>query len=151
MGSSTYSEEFKKEAVRRLSVGGKSANDFSKELGVPQTTLSRWYRKASDRGEITSQDLVHGEELRRLRMEKRASAHGGRYPKKAVLDSSGFSEWRTSLGADGRRVSALWTTAGLSGRFRHRIVGLIGPTEVRGCGRISWPKASRSADTALLD
>ena len=69
MGSSTYSEEFKKEAVRRLWVGGKSANDLSKELGVPQPTLSRWYRKASDRGEITSQDLVHGEELRRLRKE----------------------------------------------------------------------------------
>ena len=69
MGSITYSEEFRKEAVRLLSVSGKSANELSKELGVSQTTLSRWYLKASDRGEIASQDLAHGEELRRLRKE----------------------------------------------------------------------------------
>ena len=123
MGSSTYSEEFKKEAVRRLWVGGKSANDLSKELGVPQTTLSRWYRKASDRGEITSQDLVHGEELRRLRKEnerlrmerdilKKRRPSSPTSPSEvplyrgeegvvphpgAVLYSSGFSEWLLRL------------------------------------------------------
>ena len=69
MGSTTYSEEFRKEAVRLLSVSGKSANELSKELGVSQTTLSRWYIKASNRGDIASQDLAHGEELRRLRKE----------------------------------------------------------------------------------
>ena len=62
MGSSAYTKEFKQEAVRLLSVCGKSANQLSK-------TLSRWYLAASSRGEIAAQDLTHGEELRRLRQE----------------------------------------------------------------------------------
>ena len=73
----TFSDRFRREAVELLRVSGKSANALAKELGVPQTVLSRWKRAAArtEDGDGTLQALettVH--ELRRenarLRMER---------------------------------------------------------------------------------
>ena len=43
-----YSDEFKANCVKLIVDGVKSANKLSKEVGVPQTTLSRWVREALD-------------------------------------------------------------------------------------------------------
>jgi transposase len=64
----TYSPEFKKEAVELARRTGSSANQLAKELGISQTSLSRWIReaKASERG---SDIFDHEAELRRLHKE----------------------------------------------------------------------------------
>jgi transposase len=47
-----YSPEFRAEAVRRLSSGGTTVAELSRELGVSESTLHRWRLQAGDhRGE----------------------------------------------------------------------------------------------------
>jgi transposase-like protein len=59
-----FSEEFKKAAVAKISApGGRSATSLSRELGVAQTTLSRWLR---EHGSIGSK----GEAMRQRRAEE---------------------------------------------------------------------------------
>ncbi|MBC7174611.1 MAG: winged helix-turn-helix transcriptional regulator [Polyangiaceae bacterium] len=41
-----YSEAFRERMVQRLTTGGISASELSKEVGVSQPTLSRWLRDA---------------------------------------------------------------------------------------------------------
>ena len=67
--SKAYTEEFKTETVRLLRISGKSANQLSKELGVPQSSVSRWKRQADERDAVTPQDLAQEEEIRQLRKE----------------------------------------------------------------------------------
>ncbi len=51
-----YSEAFKSQMVRRMSSpGGPSANALSQEVGVHQSTLSRWQRQASRVADMKSQ------------------------------------------------------------------------------------------------
>src|SRR6478672_4375080 len=63
-----FSQEFKEEAVGRVRRSGKSANQVAKELGINQTTLSRWQREADDAPPRTHGFLV-AEELKQLRRE----------------------------------------------------------------------------------
>lgn len=50
-----YSEEFKSKMVQKLAMpGGPSATSLAKETGVPQSTLSRWLRKAGTVGTMKS-------------------------------------------------------------------------------------------------
>ena len=67
--SKAYTKEFKDEAVRLLRVSGKSANQLIKELGIQQSSLSRWKRQADERDAVTPQDLAQEEEIRQLRKE----------------------------------------------------------------------------------
>ena len=55
--------------MRLLRVSGKSANQLSQELGIQQSSLSRWKRQADERDAVTPQDLVQEEEIRQLRKE----------------------------------------------------------------------------------
>jgi transposase len=51
----TYSEGFKRKMVQQLSMpGARSANVVSAEIGVGQTTLSRWVREARKMGGVDS-------------------------------------------------------------------------------------------------
>ena len=51
-----YSQGFIARQVRRMAgPGGLSANALSKEVGVPQATLSRWLRSASNVGRMSSE------------------------------------------------------------------------------------------------
>jgi transposase-like protein len=51
-----YSQGFIARQVRRMAgPGGLSANALSKEIGVPQATLSRWLRSASNVGTMSSE------------------------------------------------------------------------------------------------
>ena len=51
-----YSQGFIARQVRRMAgPGGLSANALSKEVGVPQATLSRWLRSASNVDRMSSE------------------------------------------------------------------------------------------------
>jgi transposase-like protein len=44
----TYSREFKLEAVRLVQAGKKTVSQISRELGVPRQLLHTWARRAAD-------------------------------------------------------------------------------------------------------
>ena len=47
-----YSEGFRAQVIRKLATpGGPSATALAKEIGIPQSTLSRWLRRAGTFGE----------------------------------------------------------------------------------------------------
>ncbi len=70
----TYTPEFKQEAVALVRRSGQSANQVAKELGMTQTSLSRWLRQAipaSANGVQTTEELTAlRREVARLRMER---------------------------------------------------------------------------------
>ena len=47
----TFPAEFKREAVRQLDVGEKSASDLARELGIPRNKLYRWKEELDSKGE----------------------------------------------------------------------------------------------------
>ena len=47
----TYTDEFKREAVRLLEPSGKSTRQLERELGIGRTCLSRWKRELGEKGE----------------------------------------------------------------------------------------------------
>jgi transposase len=47
----TYTDEFKREAVRLLKGSGKKARELERELGIGKTCLSRWKRELEESGE----------------------------------------------------------------------------------------------------
>jgi transposase len=63
-----FSPEFKQEALALLHYSGKSANQLAKELGINQTTLSRWKREA-EATPIGANGVQTTEELTALRRE----------------------------------------------------------------------------------
>ena len=71
-----FSPEFKQEAIELLHRSGKSANQLAKELGINQTTLSRWKREGNGvrpggNGFQTAEELTRlRREVERLRMER---------------------------------------------------------------------------------
>jgi len=70
----TYAPEFKQEAVALVRRSGQSANQVAKELGMTQTSLSRWLRQAIParaNGLQTAEELTAlRREVARLRMER---------------------------------------------------------------------------------
>lgn len=65
---SKFSPEFKQEAVDLVKRSAKSANQIAKELGISQTSLSRWLRQA-DATPTEENVFSTQEELRRLKKE----------------------------------------------------------------------------------
>ena len=63
-----FGAEFKQEAIALLRRSGKSANQLAKELGITQTTLSRWKREA-DAAPSGTNGFHAAEELTQLRRE----------------------------------------------------------------------------------
>jgi transposase-like protein len=63
-----FSPEFRQEAIELVRRSGKSANQVAKELGVNQTTLSRWQREATVAPPGTN-GFQAAEELKQLRRE----------------------------------------------------------------------------------
>jgi len=47
----TYTDEFKREAVRLLASSDKTAGQLERELGIGKTCLSRWKRELTEKGE----------------------------------------------------------------------------------------------------
>lgn len=69
MTKRTYTTEFRQEAVRLLDESGKSARQIGRELGVPQSVLSRWKRQADATADHPAETENVTEEMRRLRRE----------------------------------------------------------------------------------
>jgi transposase-like protein len=63
-----FRPEFKQEAIEVVRRSGKSANQVAKDLGVNQTTLSRWQREANAAPRGTN-GFQAAEELKQLRRE----------------------------------------------------------------------------------
>ena len=64
-----YTDKFRQEAVRLLQVSGKSARHIGRELGVPQSVLSRWKKQADASETVSEEDQSKNQELRQLRRE----------------------------------------------------------------------------------
>nr|WP_103027164.1 IS3 family transposase [Salinibacter altiplanensis] len=67
----SYTEEFKVEAVKLLRESEESAAQIARELGIPQTNLSRWKREMEEdpEGAFPGKGNARDEELARLRRE----------------------------------------------------------------------------------
>ena len=78
-----FSTEFKQEAVELVRRNGRSANQVATELGVNQTTLSRWKREA-EATSSTGQRMPAAEELKQLRRENERLRMGRDILKKSV-------------------------------------------------------------------
>lgn len=72
-GHQQYTREFKLEAVKLVSTSGKSMNRVAQELGISDSSLSRWCRQLSEHGEQafpgSGHQLPEQEELRQLKRE----------------------------------------------------------------------------------
>jgi transposase len=74
-----FTDEFKAEAVRLVTVEGHSAHQVAKDLGIHESLLRRWRRKlevrqarsagVSPSGEVAASALVEQEEIRKLKRE----------------------------------------------------------------------------------
>lgn len=65
-----FTPEFKAEAVRVLTSGGKPVAQIARELGVHEQTLGRWKKQAEEGAfGVGGGGLLQAEELRRLKRE----------------------------------------------------------------------------------
>ena len=60
----TYSDEFKRDAVRLLETSGKNKAEISRELGIPNGLLGRWQRRFQVNEETDKLELSETESLR---------------------------------------------------------------------------------------
>jgi transposase len=72
-----YTEEFKREAVELIERSGKSKAQISRELGVSEQNISRWWQKYGQGENVAEEQTVSQEafnamraELRRLKEER---------------------------------------------------------------------------------
>lgn len=68
---SKYTDNFKREAVRLVVDGRKSSAQVSRDIGISQTTLSRWVRQYGEFGSPSKSKSTEQEEIVRLRRELR--------------------------------------------------------------------------------
>jgi transposase len=83
----TFSEEFKREAIRLVVDGKRSITGVAKELGLYQSTLGRWVKQAgidAGRGPAGALTTDEREELGRLRREIRTLREEREFLKKAT-------------------------------------------------------------------
>ncbi len=80
-----YSEEFKREAVRLLRSGDRSAAQLAEELGVSRGSLANWAGQADvNAGRAEGLTSDERDELRRLRRENKVLAEEREILKKAA-------------------------------------------------------------------
>ena len=98
-----FSNEFKETMVTKLlSPGGPSANQLSKEVGITQTSLSRWVRECKERtgyrNEKRPQDWDSKEKWKVL-MEtaNMAEADLGRYIREKGLHGVHLQQWKNEV------------------------------------------------------
>jgi len=84
---STYTEEFRREAVRLLESSGKSVPELARELGINEKSLYRWrtkYDTSSARRQTDTQPDERDAELARLRHENEVLRQERDILKKAI-------------------------------------------------------------------
>lgn len=81
-----FSEEYKAEAVRLVIDSGRSIADAAKSLGISETTLANWVKKAKDNGEVEEKPLTVSEraELEELRKKYAQAQMDNEFLKKAA-------------------------------------------------------------------
>jgi transposase len=70
MGKRLYSEEFKREALRKVGEAGATLSQVAREIGIKQQTLHRWKiqaERAASGGQVSAAE--GNRELERLRRE----------------------------------------------------------------------------------
>ena len=65
----TYSEDFKREAVRLVTEDGLSRKRVARDLGVSLGSLRDWIHRYAPAGPIVSDELPPAEQIRQLRCE----------------------------------------------------------------------------------
>jgi len=67
----SFSEEFKREAVKLVDQSGASKADIARDLGISGSLLARWYREeeAGRSPAAKASDAVSAEEYERMRRE----------------------------------------------------------------------------------
>lgn len=72
-GHPTYTKEFKVEAAKLMQTSGKSMSQVAQELGVSDSSLSRWCQQFGAQGEHafpgSGHQIPEQEEIRRLKRE----------------------------------------------------------------------------------
>src|SRR5262249_20394073 len=109
-----YSEAFKSKMIQRMcGPSARSANDLAQEVGVPQTTLSRWLRNArtvggmpkprkprpevQNRSPRRPEDWTPEEKLQAvLEASKLSDAELGEFLRREGLHEAVLAEWRVS-------------------------------------------------------
>lgn len=66
-----YTEEFKREAVELIKRSGKSKAQISRELGVSEQNISRWWQKYGPGDNETEEQTVSQEAFNAMRVELR--------------------------------------------------------------------------------
>jgi transposase len=65
----TYTEDFKREAVRLVTVEGLSRKQVARDLGVSVGSLRDWIHRLAPEGPTVSEKLPEAEQLRQLKRE----------------------------------------------------------------------------------
>ena len=92
---SSFSDEFRREAVRLLKSSGRSAPELARELGVSVQSLRNWRFRFGDDGERADPLAAEErEELERLRRENRILAEEREILRKAAAFFAKESEPR---------------------------------------------------------
>jgi transposase len=72
-GHPTYTKEFKVEAVKLVETSGKSKSQIAQDLGISDSSLSRWCQQYGEHGELafpgSGRQLPEQEEVRQLKRE----------------------------------------------------------------------------------
>jgi len=97
-----YSEQFKSKMVQKLAMpGGPSATALAKETGVPQSTLSRWLRKAGTVGSMKNkrpQDWSTEEKWQAvLEAEGLSGEELGAFLRRKGLYRAHLERWRAAM------------------------------------------------------
>ena len=66
-----YTEEFKREAVELIERSGKSKAQISRELGVSEQNISRWWQKYGQGEKVAEEQTVRQEVFNAMRVELR--------------------------------------------------------------------------------
>ena len=65
----TYSDDFKREAVRLVIDDGRARKQVARELGISVSSLRNWIHTFAPDGPHVSDTLAHEEQIRQLRRE----------------------------------------------------------------------------------
>ena len=88
MQKKTYTQEFKREAVRLAQTSGKSITQVARELGIADNSLHQWRKELAERGPEAFPGSGHQtaleEENRRLKRELERTRHERDILKKTV-------------------------------------------------------------------
>jgi transposase len=102
----SFSEEFKRSIVAKMSMpGGRSATSLSQEIGISQSTLSRWLRESvtfglngEDMKQRRPQDWRAEEKIEALlSYEKLAEEQRGLFLREKGLHEAHIARWKTEL------------------------------------------------------